>query len=659
VSRPADNRSRRLVVSLFCGGRGSATLIRELLRHPRIELNALINAYDDGLSTGELRDFVPGMLGPSDFRKNLSGLLDLHSSHQYAITRLLEFRLPESYSLRDIENIREWSKAATPDEGVLPADLRSIVDDLDAEWRARVRSYLALFFAYQGGHERPFNFLDCSLGNLLFAAAYLKNDRNFNAATAELAEVFRSRAKLINVTRGENRILVALKEDGEILEREARIVGPQSPARIIDLFLLDTPLSPSELAHLRSLPDAATKAATLRAREKPVTLSPEAAAALARCDIIIYGPGTQFSSLMPSYKTEGLAAALAASPATVRAFVANIHSDHDIQGLTATDLVAQALQWLQTGSTAGPRPITHVLCTQRSIEPARLVPRGAAEADPRCPGLTWLDDMFENPAKGGVHSGYLTVRALLSVHEQARTLAAPELDIYIDLNRRSLAINQLVQEFLELPWQSRFSRVRLRFNRIELPDVTLPPHLALESVAHDEMFSEVVEVRDWAARRSAKYLVTLSGDGEYRLRDILLGVETLANHPFAAVYGSRNQSRYQFHRSLDAAYGESRLLYFVSLLGAFFLSALFALRFRIVFSDPLTGFRLFNRVHLGAALGDLAALKDRSATTVTKTLVRHSCEIAEMPVYYRTFKGFTNVRWRLLRGLRNAWRIFS
>ena len=62
-------------IVLFCGGRGSATIIRALLRQSDVELTLLVNAYDDGLSTGALRNFIPGMLGPSDFRKNLSYLL--------------------------------------------------------------------------------------------------------------------------------------------------------------------------------------------------------------------------------------------------------------------------------------------------------------------------------------------------------------------------------------------------------------------------------------------------------------------------------------------------------------------------------------------------------------------------------------------------------
>src|SRR5713101_7978721 len=93
----SNGAGKKTIVSLFCGGRGSSTITRELIRMPNVELNLLINAYDDGLSTGELRGFIPGMLGPSDFRKNLSYLLDLYSDQQYALRNLIELRLPTEF----------------------------------------------------------------------------------------------------------------------------------------------------------------------------------------------------------------------------------------------------------------------------------------------------------------------------------------------------------------------------------------------------------------------------------------------------------------------------------------------------------------------------------------------------------------------------------
>ena len=55
-------------IVLFCGGRGSTALIKEIARWPDANLSLIVNAYDDGLSTGAIRRAIPGFLGPSDFR---------------------------------------------------------------------------------------------------------------------------------------------------------------------------------------------------------------------------------------------------------------------------------------------------------------------------------------------------------------------------------------------------------------------------------------------------------------------------------------------------------------------------------------------------------------------------------------------------------------
>lgn len=655
TSSSSTAKPGRIVVSIFCGGRGGSHLIRELLRHPGVELNALINAYDDGLSTGELRGFIPGMLGPSDFRKNLANFLHWHSSHQYALTRLLEFRLSKTNPDEDIAKLKEWAAQESPgDDAILPRELRGLAHELDRT-KPAVRNYLATFFDYQKGAGQEFHFADCSLGNLIFAGAYLKNGRNFNAAADDLARTFQSQARLLNVTRGENRILVALKEDGEILESEAKIVGEQSASKIIKFVLLEKPLTAEELAGLRALPGVAERAAALQKWHRPVAISPEAREALHQSDIIIYGPGTQFSSLLPSYITLELGEAIAESRARIKAFVVNIHRDHDIQDFSATDLVGRALGLLEDARNQRPS-ITHVLHTNVSQQPEAFLPKGTAGE--RLPNLEWIDGEFENPIQPGAHSGYLTIRRILNLYEEALTETEPELDIYINLYQRSLAASHLIQEFLELPWQSYFKRVRLRFNHIELPAMELPAHLAIESVQRDEMFSEVHELSEWAGSRNSKYLVTLSGDGQYRLCDILLGMEILTQHSFAAVYGSRTQSRNQFYNSLDAAYGESPLLYLFSLAGGFLFSFLFVLRFGVIFSDPLTGFRLYNRSALVGVQEKLSRLRDHSASGITKILMQGGCEIAEIPISYRTFRGFTNTKWRLLRSFRNAWRIF-
>jgi len=179
VKPPASPYSGRIVVSVFCGGRGGSSLIREFLRRPQVELHALINAYDDGMSTGELRGFIPGMLGPSDFRKNLANFLHWHSNYQYALTRLLEFRMSEVDQEKEVACLKQWARSgADGDETLVSENLRSVMRELD-RMSPRVRGYLGAFFDYQTQQDQAFQFGDCSIGNLVFAGAYLKNNRNF------------------------------------------------------------------------------------------------------------------------------------------------------------------------------------------------------------------------------------------------------------------------------------------------------------------------------------------------------------------------------------------------------------------------------------------------------------------------------------------------
>ena len=89
---------KKLNVVVFSGGRGAASILETLVAHPQVSVTALVNAYDDGLSTGRLRAFVPGMLGPSDIRKNIGTLMPGDESCDRALKHLLDFRFPDGIS---------------------------------------------------------------------------------------------------------------------------------------------------------------------------------------------------------------------------------------------------------------------------------------------------------------------------------------------------------------------------------------------------------------------------------------------------------------------------------------------------------------------------------------------------------------------------------
>lgn len=379
-------------VTMFSGGRGGAGIARRLVRTPGIRLSLVINGYDNGLSTGALRRFLPGMLGPSDFRKNLLLHLEPGDPRQ----AMLERRLPA---------------------GTTPEDLDGFIDGLVHE---RVARELRAFADRLAKDPDGLDLADCSLGNLVFAGAYLRLGEDFNAAVDACAALFGSPVRLLNATGGENAFLVALKQDGRLLADEAEIVSPQDASAITDLFLLREPPDRGLLEELASRP-AVWIRDVLACHAAEITPNPRALEAISDADLIVYGPGTPHSSLLPSYLTPGLAESIAASRATAKVFVVNTRDDHDIQGLSAPDLVDLTLAYLGDPGNER-RTITHVLSPRPGPPSAGVpeVPRGLRA----WAGARWITADLEDPDRPGVHCGRRTVEALTALCGEAALVPA-------------------------------------------------------------------------------------------------------------------------------------------------------------------------------------------------------------------------------------------
>jgi len=246
---------------------------------------------------------------------------------------------------------------------------------------------------------------------------------------------------------------------------------------------------------------------------------------------------------------------------------------------------------------------------------------------------------FANPARPHLHNGTAVADALLRLKAGR---AAPSVEIFTDILGRSVASDELVEEFLETDW-SGFA-THLTLNR------ATPTDPSVGMVRLDGLFPELDALRDWLARGTSDYLVLMTGDGAYRFADVRAILHLLEQQPsLGGVFGSRTQSRRQFITSVRAAYGENKLLYWLGKAAAFFLSTAFYLRTGVIFSDPLTGLRVFRR----SAIAGLPERQGRAPLAIVRQLIAQGVELAELPVLYRTFSGFTDPDWRVRRGLAN------
>ncbi len=614
----------QLRVVLFSGGRGSGALTRQLVSNPRISLTVAINGYDDGASTGEVRRFLRDSLGPSDFRKNASRLATELRSCTPALIELLDYRFPAGTSETDAR------KAFALIQSELAAEYRDIqplLDRVGRDERPRVADALSRFADLLTGTREPFNFSDCSLGNLVFAGFYLQSGRAFNRAVDEYAGLVGLPAGLVeNVTDGTNAWLVGLDDAGHLLATEEALVDATRPHRVRDIFLVDRPLTDEERRQVDASPGSATRVLSDRAVEP--ALNPRLANTLAFADLIIYAPGTQHSSLFPSYLTPGLSAAIAANLSAIKLLITNIQSDAEITGSNAVDIIDRAVFYLkEKGRVAFPTPclITHYLLNDPGHDDALApyVPLGPLDSieDPRLVRIGNYED------------------GVTGRHDAARVLG-PFLDGIATAERRKRvavllhdagSTNKVVQTLLEM--------VRGGVDRLPL-DLTVffagepleatftanLPFAVTRLPGGDTTFASV------ARGGGFDYVALFESSGMYRGEDLVALISQLAMGRFDAVWGSRRLSVKDIQESYRLRYRKNVLLGAISYVGSHALSLAYLFLYGRYISDTLSAVRA---VRAADAFDPAIDLTDKRANhLLLSELLRRQAEILEIPVQF-------------------------
>ncbi|MBS1817814.1 MAG: YvcK family protein [Acidobacteria bacterium] len=595
-------------VVLFSGGRGSSMLSRQLLRDPRIQLTLAINGYDDGKSTGEVRRFLGDALGPSDFRKNASRLaLELGTSAP-ALIEVLDARLPDGLA-QDLALATVRSKASA-----YPA----LAERVEA------------FAAELARTGRPFDFDDCSVGNLVFAGSFLLCGRRFNDAVDDYCRLVGLPVGIVeNVTDGTNAHLVAIGADGTVLGSEEEIVGAAGQNRIEDIFLIDPPLAPGERQGLGG-PDAAR--ALFRGREVHPALNPRLVPKIAEADLIIYAPGTQHSSLFPSYLTPGLSDVIAKNLRAIKLLITNIQADAEIAGSTAVDIIERARFYLQEkGSRHTPTPclITHYFVNDPgSAETgAPYVPLGQIETleDPRLVRIANYEDGVTGRHDAGKILGPF-ISSLLHRHDPQR--------VAIFLHDGG-SPNKLVQSIIEM----------IRGGMTDLP---IEPAVFYEGAPLDDGFvsslpfplhalradTSSVDAQFRAAVHEGRYdyVVLFESSGMYRGEDVAGLVSSLSTGRLDAVWGSRRLSVRDIEQSYQFRYRRKALLGWASYVGSHVLSLATLALFGRYISDTLSAVRAVRARDVIAL--DVPLTHTRVNEHLLSRLLRRKADILEIPVQF-------------------------
>jgi len=632
-------RRTKLNVVLFSGGSGTQSITEAFLKHPQISLTILINAYDDGHSTGRLRRFIPGMLGPSDVRKNISRLMPQSQDCHRALRSLSDHRLPAR-----LEYSAGMELIAAIANGSPPRPLAANFDQLSVKQSRTFRDFFRSFQTYaieQHGAGQQFDFDDCALGNILFAGCYLAEGRDFNRTVDAFAAFYELESRLLNITQGENLFLIARKSDGGMLFSEAEIVSAQNPAKIEDIALIDESLYRSTIANGRQLSPAEFDDLIAHGARIPA-IHPQACVALASADVIVYGPGTQHSSLFPSYLTRGVAEAIVNNKAADKIFISNIRRDFDIPEEDAHDL---AQKFLAALSRKGEAPlewkdaVTHFFF-QRQDAPhdggAAYIPFDEATFSFPMDAVKLRD--WED--QEGRHAGGFVLDELQQIVQSRIDIALQSFRHLISIVVPALDEERTVEETLKRLMALDFQMFDLGKEIIFVDggskDRTLELARSVRNVKTyrlDRQQGRGAALRLGIEKARGDIIVFFPADMEYLERDIYPVVLSIVRNNFSAVFGTRAVKCTDLSGRLKNIYGKARGLYLVSKYGGMLLSTATLFLYNRYVTDTLTsikGFdaKLLRSLHLKSDGMNLD-------TEIVAKLCRRGHYILEIPVEYK------------------------
>lgn len=234
---------------IISGGSGNDSLLKGLhALYRTIDLRIVVNAYDDGKSTGVCR-LVTNTLGVSDIRKNHARLYSLYNQNN------INANIVAFYSQRyDLPKGKECEYA------------KAKLDELEL---SPLKEFVDLFFANKTANK--YDYVDFSIANIVYSAMYQKF--GYEKANELICGMFQI-PNIVLMNSFENVCLSAVTSKNKYLSNEASIVDFANNDDKIDRLVYDS--------------------------ETPTSLNPTVIREINDADLVVVSCGTFWSSIYPT-----------------------------------------------------------------------------------------------------------------------------------------------------------------------------------------------------------------------------------------------------------------------------------------------------------------------------------------------------------------------
>lgn len=346
-------------IVFFSGGRGSSSLICEAIKNNNVNVNVIVNAYDDGKSTGEIREFFE-MLGPSDIRKVQQSLLNYSHEDYFFYNKLFDLRLTHGRK-KCLDELRSFCSKNEKNEIfdlLFPKnfDIQTI--------KKFLKEFLDYLHIIEKIIKKNFSFNDCSLVNCIYAGAYIFFKRDLNTVINFFNKFLPLKGKVI-LSSDQNAYLAAIDKNNNIYFDEASIVESRANSNIKDLYLLNFPLSKIK----REVDDLSVneKIYFLNKYNKNIRCTLDAEKSILNADCIIYSPGTQHSSLFPTYIAHGISEAIANNKKAKKYLLLNIGEDYETPEYTASMLISSFFKYIKLHNSCNDNELVNYILVNNSF----------------------------------------------------------------------------------------------------------------------------------------------------------------------------------------------------------------------------------------------------------------------------------------------------
>ena len=544
-------------VVIFTGGNGNANLIKYIKDISYVNLSLLINGYDDGLSTGVIRKANYGMLGPSDFRKNFTYILDEFSVNNSYLKGLFEHRLSDEEAILLLNSHQ-----------TLIFNLINEFYPIEKSDSIFIRKYFELGASRLLDFTKKLNDLQgFSVGNIIIGGIFSYTN-DFNLALNILTTQFDITAKIINVSTNDDSKLVAFDYLNKFLINESDIVNYSGENPLSDFYML--PLSQLDLLDKNFNYDKKQISDLAIVPQ----VSKEAIESLESADVIVFGSGTQFSSLLPSYR---ICHKHIINSNAKKILIINNKYDNDIQNITFDQLVNLVLKELEINDL---NYFDAIIIDENSvIKPERI-------------------------SQNIVIS---SVANLIGKHDGQKlwSLIIKSLDFK----------NHRIPVLIYISDKTEANIVTHYRNEIDI-------------LNKDESRTIKFFLTD-CFNENTSYQLFLDASGKISLREIDIWINIIQTNQIDGVIGSRFDSRRQLIYSFKNSLVESNYTYYFALMTSYFVSLLYFVRFWKIIPDPLSGIYLIK---------SNKKIKYISIHNFLKTINKNKgFQLISLPIGYRTF----------------------